>query len=230
MTASTNYIELADLKTALRMPTGTSNDAELSRAISAASRQIDSYCSDQFWVSDPTEKSFKAEWLTELYTGSFATNEDVVIEFDADDDGAFDTTLVATDWQAEPVDRDPLRPFNRIELLGGHVFPGGWRSSRNDIYGGGYGYNWSGYPLSRRARVRVTAQWGWPAVPPQVVQACQILAIANYKSKDLTGGLAGSTSVATGSFGAKRDILIKPAVLEPMALTLLAGLRQIVVA
>ncbi|MDG4784355.1 hypothetical protein O7626_00510 [Micromonospora sp. WMMD1102] len=39
--------------------------------------------------------------------------------------------------------------------------------------------------------VRVTARWGWPAVPDQVVQATLILALRLYGRKDSPTGIAG---------------------------------------
>lgn len=232
MTENKNYIELDELKAALKIPAGTGSDAELTRAIASASRQIDEYCSDQFWLSDLTAKKFRAEWTDQLFVGSFADDATALVEFDQDDDGTYETPLDPSQWQADPVDRDLDRPLNTINLMSGLTFPGSWRVSPSRNYYTGYGFDsrGNGFPSSRRARVQVTARWGWPSVPPQVVQACQIISIANYKSKDLTGGIGGSTSVATGAFGAKRDILIKPAQLEPMAIAALHGLRQIVVA
>lgn len=41
--------------------------------------------------------------------------------------------------------------------------------------------------------VRVTARWGWPAVPAEVVQATQLLAARLYRRKDSPQGVLGST-------------------------------------
>lgn len=227
MTASSNYIDLADLKSALRI-TNTSADVELNRAINSSSRLIDQYCNDQFWRTDPLARLFRAEFYDVLEVKSFADTAGVIIELDNDDDGVFETVLDDTDWQAEPVDRDPLTPFKRIQLLGGRTFPGSWRSAYQTDPA--YLYSNVNPYFSRRARVRITAEWGWPSVPPQVIQACQILAISAFKSKDITGGFGGASALSTGAFGAKRDILINPSALDPMAIALLSGLRDVVVA
>lgn len=227
MTATTDYLTLAELKGALRIPTGTGNDAELARAISSASRQIDEYCSDQFYLSDAYEKTFHAEWLDELFVGSFATDEDVIIEF-LDDSGALQAALNSGDWQADPTDRDPSRPFNTINLMSGLIFPGAWRVNPNRYH---YTYHNNYYfQNSRRSRVRITAQWGWPEVPPQVVQACQIMAVANFKSKDMTGTAAGTPTVSSGSFGSRLGYQVHSGRISALAEPLLCGLRQIVVA
>lgn len=41
--------------------------------------------------------------------------------------------------------------------------------------------------------VRVTARWGWPAIPDQIVQATLIEAARIYKRKDSPEGVAGSS-------------------------------------
>lgn len=46
---------------------------------------------------------------------------------------------------------------------------------------------------SRATRVRVTARWGWAAVPPEVAEAALILAGRLYKRKDSPEGVMGSS-------------------------------------
>ncbi|MBL7492517.1 hypothetical protein, partial [Frankia sp. AgW1.1] len=43
-----------------------------------------------------------------------------------------------------------------------------------------------------QTRIRVTARWGWPAVPDDIVQAAQIQATRLFKRKDSPEGVAGS--------------------------------------
>jgi hypothetical protein len=52
-------------------------------------------------------------------------------------------------------------------------------------------------PLYRKACVRVTAQWGWEAVPPDVKQACKIHASDTFQLKDSRMGVAGSDQFGT---------------------------------
>ncbi|MDX2921298.1 hypothetical protein PV370_25695, partial [Streptomyces sp. NE06-03C] len=42
------------------------------------------------------------------------------------------------------------------------------------------------------AGVQVTARWGWPAVPDEIVQATLIQAARLYKRKDSPEGVTGS--------------------------------------
>lgn len=231
--ATTEYISVAELKATLKI-SHTNSDADLARAAASASRMIDKYCNDQFYLSDSYEKYYRAEYPDVLEVRSFASAVGTTIEFDADDDGTFEITLADTDWQGSPIEREPDEPFYRIELLGGKVFPGAWRSPYYSYYptstAYGYGFGWNGVFISRRPRIRVTTQWGWPEVPEPISQAAQIIAISLWKSKDVTGGVAGSTAMATGAFGAKRDILLNPSHMDGLAKDLLRPYRRMVVA
>lgn len=233
MAANTDYISVAELKSTLKI-NHPNSDADLARAVSAASRQIDTYCNDQFYKADPYAKTFRAEYPDVLEVKSFASTDDTTIEFDEDNDGVFEVTLQNSDWQATPFGKNPDRPFYRVELVGGKCFPGAWRSPYYSFYPHtsyyGYGFGWSGMWANRRARVQVTTAWGWPEVPAPVIQAAQIIAVALWKSKDVTGGVAGSTAMATGAFGAKRDILLNPTHMDGLAKDLLRPYRRMVVA
>lgn len=231
------YLSVEALKFALRdtRPAPNSFDDAYLIAIRAASEQIEEHCDQRFWRdATATALLFRAEEARVLWTGPIADATNLVIEFDEDDDGVFETTLTAADWQLGPVDRRPGKPYYEINLVGGRWFPGAWR---NLGYSGALrtlSYNHYGQVdprvRSMRARVRVTAHWGWPAVPWQVVQACQILAIDNFKSKDMTGNSAGTPMTAAGSFGAQAAYQVKGGGFNPRAAALLCGLREYVIA
>lgn len=51
----------------------------------------------------------------------------------------------------------------------------------------------SSWPLSGMQRVRVTAKWGWPAVPDDVRQACLIQASRLFRRKDSPEGVMGGS-------------------------------------
>lgn len=236
------YLSIEALKIALRdaRPDPNPFDDAYRLAIRAASRQIDQHCDTQFWRADPaTAKQFQAEDARTLWTGPISDTTGLVVKFDQDNDGVFETTLLASDWQAGPVNRSPGRPYDRIDLVSSVRFPGAWRNNA-PWYGypaaGGYG-GYSGYlygndarfrPL--RARVEVTAHWGWPELPWQVVQACQILAMDHFKSKDMTGSSAGTPMTSAGSFGAQAAYQVKGGGMSAAASGLLCGLRDYVIA
>jgi len=228
------YLSLEALKAALRL-TGEGVDDALRLAIAAASRRIDRHCDDQFWRTAPaTVRSFVADDPRRLWVGSFADADTVVVALDCDDDGVFETVLDVGEWRPAPTEPPPGEPYREIQLVGSRCFPGtlpyGYPLPSYGYPPFGYG-NW-GWPYggSPRARVRVSARWGWPAVPPQVTQACQILAIDYFKSKDMTNGAAGITGISTGAFGGQRGVLVTEAALNPLAAALLSGLGELVVA
>lgn len=195
------YLSLEALKAALGSDIGSSTDAELVRAINAASRQIDSCCGTQFWREpSPTPRLFRAVDARMLWTGDFADTTGMTVATDGDGDGVFETVWAATEWRAEPLVRMNGRPFTQVVATGGRRFPIRGRAYRNQHLA---------------PSVQVTARWGWPEVPAEVVQACQILAIDHYKSKDLTGGVAG--------FGEYNPVRIAP--FNPQAKALLEHLR-----
>lgn len=49
------------------------------------------------------------------------------------------------------------------------------------------------WPVYTGAQIRVTARWGWPAVPAAIQRATLILANRLYMRKDSPEGIAGST-------------------------------------
>lgn len=232
----TDYLTVDQLKTALQI-TNDAKDDLLQLAITSASRQIDTHCRDQFWSSStPSVRVLAPDYPGDVFTGAYASTVGMTVETDDDNDGVFETLWASTDWQAEPLVPQAGYPFNRVVAVGSRRFPGArqrpYTYLRYPYYGGDWGSHggqaaWAAH--SRRARVRITAQWGWPSIPAQVQQACQVIAIDNYKSKDFTNGSAGVTSLATGSSGSARSSLVVHS-LSPMACALLRGLRDVVVA
>lgn len=208
----------------------TAHDDEYDRAITAASRQIDSYCGRHFYkVDTPTAKVFRPWQCDEVWTGDIATSVGLIVKTDDDDDGVFETTWAATDYQLEPFDRlEGTRPYEQIIALGAAEFP-----TPNLSY-----YSTRTVRPSRRARVQITASWGWPAVPDEVVSACQILAVDHFKSKDLTN-IAGQYGTGTRftrditgqQFGRGfRFTRLRSPVFDPEAEALLQPLRVVAVA
>jgi len=239
VTAS-DYVTVAQLKAVLAITKDTFNDA-LQLAASSASRQIDRWYGDQFYLDPaPTARVLRPETFTSLRPGVFATTEDLVVETDEDADGTFETTWDPSQWQPEPLERMDGRPFSQIVAVGTRWFPAPKRRpSSFDMtyfsYGYEYpyygGFGWApGWGGERRARVRVTARWGWPVVPPEVCQAARILAIDHYKSKDFTNGSAGSTGLSTGAYGGQRGVQVTELPFNPLAATLLRNLRDPVLA
>jgi len=185
------YLKLEQLKEAVGEDS-EAHDEAYERAIEAASRQIDEFRGDQFWLdATPTARLFRADNPLILWTGDFSTTVGLTVAVDLDGDGTYETVWVSTDISAEPLRRLNGRPFDRIIAIGDKRFP----------------------CAQARPTVRVTARWGWAAVPEAVEQACQILAIDHFKSKDLTGGVAGFSDlgpIRVAAFNPQARALLLP--------------------
>lgn len=162
MAITDGYTTLAALKPYLKIgASDTSRDDELERAIETASRAIDDYCGRTFTdVGSATAKTFVPDDPYRLWVPDFSTTTGLVVAQDTTGDGTFDTTwTLATDIQAEPLDRPNGYPYTSLVAVGTRQFPTG----------------------SRRALIEVTAQWGWASVPKPIEQACIIQAQVEYK-------------------------------------------------
>ncbi len=174
MAVVNGYVDLDRLERALGGQVPQTADLDLEAIIESASRQIDEFCGRHFWVTaDPEPREFTPLTHSVVLTDDFTDADDVTVHVDAGS-GTW-VPLAAPYWRVKPSTPRQGRPFDRIAAVSGHAF-GCFDSS-----------------------VQVTAKWGWPAVPKEVTQACLTLAIDQWKSKDMTGGVAGF-----GEFGAVR--------------------------
>lgn len=153
-----------------RYPSLASQDPiEMQAELDAASRWIDGHCHRQFSLDETvTVRYFAADDRYELDLGAFeiGTNDSVVIATD-DGSGLYSTTVSESSYQLEPVNApfaspDP-RPFTSVRALGGY-----WPTAATSS--------------SRQERVRVTARYGWPAVPEPVVRACLTLTASAFEN------------------------------------------------
>lgn len=168
------YADLATLKSTLNIVDDETRDTLLNLALSSASRSINLTTGRRFWL-DPV-----------LVTRTFRPRGRVVCEDDGevflvDDIGSTTGLVVETgsgsNWTA--VTGYETVPDNALidgKPITGLLRPNGiWR--------------WN---LGSTTRVRVTARFGWPAVPEDVVQATLIQAARLYRRKDSPEGVTGS--------------------------------------
>lgn len=166
---------------------GSRLDADLlARAINAASRGIDMYCSGgvkdmgrRFWQdASVVVRRFRTDDPSQVWCLDISTLTGLIVKTDDDDDGTYETTwTIDTDFVMEPLDMgvfagaDTPTPyaFWMITSVGEKVFP---------VY-------------LRRPGVQVTARYGWSAVPDEVFTATIILATKFFKRKDAPFGVAG---------------------------------------
>jgi hypothetical protein len=174
------YATLAELKAFLGV-SGTGDDLRLDQVLTAASRQIEMWCDRKFWLdaaASPTVRQFAAadrHWL-DLGRHEIGAATPVTVQVDSAGDGTYETTLSSTDYTLGPVNApvdfpEPL-PYRWVQALSGS-----WPLPHGS--------------LAREERVKVTARYGWPAVPADVSEACLLLSAETYKLKDAPYGVVG---------------------------------------
>lgn len=199
MALGDSYATVSDLTTYMGSPANVSS-ALLTAALSAASRAIEQYTGRQFnKTTSASARVYRPDspvltWIDDLHTTT-----DLVIKTDDGDDGTYETTWSASEYQLDPlngmVDGESGWPYSVVTAADGRRFPCG----------------------HRRPALEVTAQWGWAAVPAPVRQACLIMALEIHKLKDSPFGVAGFEELGT--------IQIRTA-MNPLAATLLAPYRR----
>ncbi|GIJ51320.1 hypothetical protein Val02_82060 [Virgisporangium aliadipatigenens] len=185
------YVPLEELKLSLTSKTDalTGRDPLLLRALTAASRGIDAFCGQRFW-RDGTASA--RSYLTRSRTVQDSGDELLLIDPVATATDLAVEVGTGTSWA--PVDGGlfELSPDNALAdqraVTGLLRVAGRWSGSR---------------------RVRVTARWGWPTVPDEVVQATLLQATRLYRRKDSPEGVLGSAD-----WGAVRLGRIDPDVKE----------------
>ncbi len=161
-----DYVDLATLKRAMHI-TDTDRDDLLTLAISSASRHVDQIAGRRFYLDGtPAARVLNPR-------GSTLSDPDgerlLVPDIGSTSDLVVETGS-ASEWT-------PYAGFDAESP--GETWPvtaliaPSWR-------------------LGARSRVRITARWGWPAVPAEIVQATQIQAIRLFSRKDSPEGVAGS--------------------------------------
>lgn len=133
----------------------SAEDSILRRDLVAVSRYIDEHTGRFFGrYTTPEARLFIGDGSNELYVDDIGSTSGLVIKIDEDNDGsvADDSALSTTDYQLWPLNAASSaqpKPWRTILLPA-------W-SSRG---------NWP-----KGLLVSVTAAWGWPAVPEQIVVA-----------------------------------------------------------
>lgn len=166
-----SYATPAELKNTLGIG-DSQDDTEVQRALDAASRLVDDYTSRSFNVVDTavdTDKS--ARLFTPKGPRLLIIDDAAAIDTVEVDSGGW-TVVDAADWLAEPANADTE----------GGVF--------TRLFG-----SWPG----ARQSVRVTAWFGWPALPETVTQAVILQASKILKSaKEAPFGVAPLPSIDGG--------------------------------
>lgn len=170
------YITTAELKTYIGNITGSGQDTSLGNAGQAASDWIGRYCGRDFNnAGSATARLFQPDDRRCLTVDDIATTSGLVVKTDDGDDGTFETTWAASDYE--------LYPINGIR--DGHT---GWPYTEIRAVES----RWWPTHSQRRYTVEVTAQWGWAAVPDTIKQATFVLAHQFFKEAEAAFGISGA--------------------------------------
>ena len=182
MAITNGYTDLTKFKAALGIGSSdTTDDTALEISVETASRQIDAHCGKgrKFWQdSTVVERKYYPCDAKIVFVDDISTLTGLLVDLDDDDDASFGTSLtINTDFIVLPLNaaaEDPVRPWSAIRLLDGTV------QSFTRLSSG-------------RPYVRVTAKFGWSAVPDPVERACIFQARSVFKAEDTTFGYVQST-------------------------------------
>lgn len=172
MAVGDSYADAAALKARLRIRDDTDNDL-LTEALDVASRGIEHCCNRQFNdAGAASARVFYVDSPTAAKVDDFSTTTGLVVETDGARDGSYSTVWTSAQYGLWPlngvVDGVPGWPY--------------WRIHGTGVY----------FPIcDRRALLRVTARWGWAAVPSPVREATLILAEDLFKLRDSPFGAGG---------------------------------------
>lgn len=163
------YTDLATLKLALGI-TDSARDSLLNKAMTAASRAIDKRTGRRFYLDaaasartyNPFERVVCDERGELFLLDDIGSTTGLVVET-----GSGSTWTAVTDYEASPDNA----LADGMPITGLLLASGTWGTGRT--------------------RVRVTARWGWPAVPDDIQQACLLQSARLYRRKDSPEGVAG---------------------------------------
>lgn len=185
--APPSYASLAQLKHRLRI-TDTTDDSELVAKLSTASRRIDQDCGRRFWRdSTASARVYDIQHERKIVIDDIATTTGVTVDIGV---APSFTTMNSTLYR--------FRPDNAIA-----------RRRPPFIIEANPWYQW----LLFGWQVRVTAIWGWPAVPDEISEACLLLASRLFRRKDSPEGVAGFNDlgvVRVGRYDPDYESLIGP--------------------
>jgi hypothetical protein len=166
MTITHGYCTLDDVKSPSVLGFATSDtyvDDMLESVIESTSRLIDDECHRFFYSdSDPVTFYYTAQQPTKIFVNDICSpDSDVVVEIDLNGNGVIDTTFDASNFLLSPYNAILLSvPYTCIEI------------AQTATYS---------LPVNVRKGVKVTARFGWSAVPKEIKTATIMQANRTYK-------------------------------------------------
>ncbi len=176
------YCTLSGLKSFVGIGDGN-DDTLLEDSVEAASRQIDAFCGRVFYAdANVSARKYYTNDPYRLRVDDFSTATGLIVKYDDNDDGTYETTVAATDFQLLPLNSVAggilTTPYYIIELISTSV------------------HEWPLDLSSNRATAEITAKWGWSAVPEPIRQATLMLSSELFAMRNAPLGVAG-----VGDFG-----------------------------
>jgi len=174
-----SYATTEDLANFVRIGDSV-DDVQLGLALDTASRAIDQAASRQFGlVASPAARYYTARWdarLGQWYADidDLMTVTGLVVAFDETEDQTYAGTITAYHLQPVNAAADG-RPWTQLYV----------RATS------------SVQPTCLRDGLKVTARWGWSAIPPAIEQACLLQASRLLARRDSPFGVAGSPEVGS---------------------------------
>jgi hypothetical protein len=181
------YISEDDLAEYLRLDSAASSAGSdlLAMSTRTTTEWINSFCRREFNLADAAS----ARYFDVLRDGTVLVDdigsETITVATDSSQDGTYATTWAADDFQAGPLGSIDLgEPITSLIAVGEQAFP----------------------PVTRRrGLVKVTAVWGWPAVPSTVKQAALIQAARLYRRFESPEGVLGGSDFGVVRVGSRVD-------------------------
>jgi len=163
MTITNGYCTLAEYKSWNTVDTtNAADDAVIEDIIESVSRQIDGKCGRSFYVSSAVVRYFNAKYYDMLFCDDISSTTSLTIATDNDGDGVYENTWSATDYNLLPYQADNGWPYTMIEIT----------NNGNNIFS------------TARKGNKITALWGWTAVPDDIKNACLIGVDAEYHARN----------------------------------------------
>jgi hypothetical protein len=171
------YATLSQLKAVMGIAdSNTARDTELTRRLTSAATDINSWCHRQFGRTDTASARMFPIGASGVDTHDFWTTTDLAVTpYSGTTAGtAWDVSVLALEPTDGIVNQVPGWPYRRISMAAWGTHPL-YRSLSS----------WGGWKL------QVVAKWGWEHAPENVVTSNIMLAVADDKAKDAPFGVAG---------------------------------------
>ncbi len=187
MTVTNGYCTLAQLREHFDDDGTILPTALAERAINATSRAIDLFCGRRFWADSVVAvRKYRPEDGYVAWVDDISTTTGLIVETDSTGDGTYATTWASTDYELQPLNAD----------ADGQAYAW-WRVHAVDRYL---------FPLAGKVPpLRVTAKFGWSAIPDGVEQACILRAAQIFKRRESVSGVAGFDGFGAVRISRKRD-------------------------